>query len=121
MTSRSKCAQFFALLEIASWAASLLAILLLVFLTFPTLEMLQAIGMENEGTKFLEWQNVMANQIKPKKFFIQPHKSISVLIYDLFIIFCATVSKIKIETIKQKREAIGPFLFGLNVISIGVS
>ena len=121
MASRSKCAQFFALLEIAFWAASLLLVLPLVFFAFPTLEMLQAIGMESEGTTFLEWQNVIANQIQPKAVFFQLHKSILVLIYDLFIIFCATVSKIQIETIRQKRVAIGPFLFRLNVIAIGVS
>jgi hypothetical protein len=120
MASRSKCAQFFALLEIAFWAASLLLVLLLVFYAFPTLEFLEAIGMENEGTKFLEWQMVIANQIQPKAVFFQLHKSTLVLMYDLIIIFSATMSKIQIETIRQKRESIGPFLFGLNVISSGI-
>ena len=125
MASRSKCAQFFALLEIAFWAAILLLVLPLIFFAFPTLEMLQAIGMENEGTKILECQNVIANQIadqiQPNAIFFLLHESILVLIYDLFIIFCATASKIQIETIRQRRVAIGPFLFGVNVISNGVS
>ena len=109
MASRSKCAQFFALLFIALMLPTFVMISLILFYTFPIEETLQAIGIENEGALW------------GKPIFINAG-SIDLLGIDLFVIFSATVyRKVQFEECKWKRETIGPFLFGFTVISRGVS
>ena len=108
MASRSKCAQFFALLKIILMPPYFVMVFLFLFYTFPIKETLQAIGMENEAA---QWGKAR----------LENAGSFDVILCDLLIIFSAMLPKVQFEECKRKRETLGPFLFGLLVILRGVS
>ena len=52
---------------------------------------------------------------------IHPPISILFLILDILVIWCAAHSKFDDNDCRKRREEIGPFLYGLNGISLAVS
>ena len=125
MASRSKCAQFIAWLEIVFMPSFFAMDFLFALFTFPILETLQAFGIENE--KLQQWYEEIINQIGSAfdyKFELDHQwakKSFFLLMLNLIGIMYAILPNIKLDKCIRRRESIGPFLFGINVISIAVS
>ena len=132
MFSKAKMTQFidskfFALLELVMWPFFYLALSsLFAFLTFPTLETLQAIGMGNEKMSIVELKeeinNLITSVLQEIKFDGHWLKMpIGFLLANLSIILSAGLSKLTPCLIIGNKESIGPFLFGLRVILLAVS
>ena len=129
MAPRSRFLQLEALLEIVFEGPVLIIAFLLSILTFPMFETLQTIGMEKENaeifvnnTKFIP-SELFKETLDPimSKVPIHPPISILFLILDILVIWCAAHSKFDDDDCRKRREEIGPFLYGLNGISLAVS
>ena len=135
MAQGSKRNQLFALLEIVLIAPMLISSILFATCTFPFFETLQTFGMEIENAQIFANNTQFSTFILYKEIFYPitsvienlevpahyPTMSIWFLVVDVLMIWWASILKELCEYRERRKREIGPFLLGLNVISLAVS